>query len=194
MKIEAAVVDDRLAVHVTLKNESNETLFLLNWTFDWYGLLGIHEMDAGKNRKTARPTRELAYACLGTHGELVLLNGWGPDIPPGISATAPRRPYATRLAVGETYRGSIRQSLPIHEWHAHEIPSPAPTQPVRTRSVRYQLEYFRESVCKPAVVEHVSFPGAFKAHGYPREHFEARAELVEPITVLQRTDAIDRFG
>ncbi len=194
MEIRAGLEGEHLAVQVTLKNEGTESLYLLNWTFDYFGLLELPEMNATLSKKTARPTRELAYACLGPRDELVLLNGFEPSFPRHLSPTQPRRPYATRLAAGETYRGTVRQKMPIREWHPYNGPSTAATSPARARTVRYRLEALRETSCLETPREHVNFQGAYIVNGRSKEVFEAIDRLDPPIEVLRRSDKFERFG
>jgi hypothetical protein len=195
MQIKARIQGDRIVVQLTFKNETNETLYLMNWLFDYFGMLGIPEMDASHSAKTARPTRELAYACVGPRNELVFLNGFGPSAPSGlISATAPRWPYGSRLPPGETYTGTVWQKLPICEWYANKAPRSSPTQLVRTREIRYRLEALRESACREPAKEHVNFPGAYSVRGRTSDFFEAIDHLDEPLELLKRTDKFSRFG
>lgn len=193
MHLTAAVEHGVLTVKLTVRNDFDETIYLMNWLFDWYGLLGIPELDAAKNRKHARPTRELAHVRLGSHGQLVLFQGFSPEPYGDVSATQPRHPYGTRLGKGQVFRGELTQPLPPQEWHAYEPPSAKPTQSVRTRTIDYRLDVLRESVCFAPAREHPSFPGAFVVNGHPADTLRATTQLDEPITVLQRTDKIERF-
>ncbi len=194
MQIAAQLTSNHLSIQITVTNELAETLYLQNWLFDWYGQLGVPELDKSANMDAA-PTRDISYACLGKHGELVLLSGDGPERPDGLDEYAPRLPYATRLRPGETYQGRLRLSLPIREWSAYEGPQTTPTQPIRSRKIRYRLETVGESAFKGAdVVEHVNFRGAFRAGSAPCTFIEATTQVDEPFTILQRTDRFQRFG
>jgi len=194
MKIEARVDSNHLVVEVTFESTISEPLYLRHWLSDWYGLLGIPEMNATTNPKTAGFTRELAYACTGAPGELVLLNADGPSFPPGIAPARPRVPESTRLLPGARVSWKIRLPLPMREWHAYEPPRDQPTRRVSADRVRYKLEAIRESQCRHRPVkEFVNFPGVFQARGIGEE-YEASAALAEPIVLLQRTDAFERFG
>jgi hypothetical protein len=194
MKIQASVNTTHLSVQVQVANDLEEPLYLQHWIQDWYGLLGIPEMNATTNRKTAGFTRELAYACVGQAGELVLLSGEGPAPPPHIMMTQPRVPQSTRLMPGASESWTIRLPLPIREWYAYATPRDQPTRSVAVQAVRYRLETLRESQCRRVPVkEFVNFPGIFQAYGLGDVR-EATAQLPTPITVLQRTDAFERFG
>ncbi len=193
MEIQATVNATGLVVKMTARNDFAEPIYLMNWLFDWYGLLGVHELDAAKNRKHARPTRELSHVRLGSHGQLVLFQGFSPEPYGDIAASQPRHPFGTRLRKGEVFRGELTQPLPPQEWHAYEPPSAKATQTVRTRSVHYRLDVLRESVCFALAREHPSFPGAFVVNGHPMDTLRSSTQLDEPITVMQRTDSVQRF-
>jgi hypothetical protein len=193
LKIEARIEGARILVVVTAKNGLDETLYLQNWLFDWYGLLGIPELHKNEN-KNAPPTRELAFTALSGPGEMLLLSGDGPPPADGILPYSPRVPYATRLSPNETYQGRIVVPLPVLEWHAYDMPQFEPTRKVRVRSVRYRLETVRESHCKTRPREHVSFKGVFIARSVPSEILEARAFLPQDVELLERTDNFKRFG
>jgi hypothetical protein len=177
-----------LLVDVVVANSSKEVLYLQNWLYDWYGLLGKIE------RKHARPSREVAYACLGEQKELVLLSGYGPGPQEGLLLYALRRPYATRLPAGETYRGTLKVPLPAVEWYAYSGPQGKPTRPVSTWTVRYVLEAVRESHLSEPASEHRIFKGAYVCSRRASDILQARAHLEREIVILERTDPMKRFG
>ena len=195
MKIAAKIESDRLVVDVEVTNELDEPLYLKHWNLDWYGLLGIPEMDANKNPQTAFWTRELAYVCMGSASEVVLFNGKGPGPPPGIDVFAPRWPQSTRLPPKQTFHGTLRLPLPLREWHAHAAPRSTHVKPAAATQLRYRLETLCESHCRELPVKEApSAPGLYRANGHPVQILEASVPLPAPITVLQRTDHFERFA
>jgi hypothetical protein len=193
LKIEAHIEGARVAVLVTVRNGLDEPLYLQNWLFDWYGLLGVPELDANQNWN-ALPTRGLAFTAHGAPGEMLLLSGDGPLPPLGVSVFEPRIPYATRLLAGQTYQGRIVVPLPVREWHAYEPPEFEPSRKVLVRILRYRLETVRESHCRTPPREHVNFKGAFVVREVPSEILQATALLPRDVELLERTDNFQRFG
>ena len=193
MKVLVHVEKDRLVVDVTVTNDLDEPLYLQHWLFDWYGLLGRPEMHDNERPQTAFWTRELAFVCLGSGAEVVLLNGEGPPPDPLISVFEPRRPASTRLMPRQTFRGSLRLPLPLSEWHAYSDLEREKVRPVTVTQLRYRLGTLRKSACVP-VWQAPNAPGIFVAYGHPREILEATVPLPIPITVLQRMDDFQRFG
>lgn len=203
MQISAQTTASHLLVDVQLRNEFEEPIYLQHWLMDWYGLLGIPEMHAGKNRKTAGFTRELAYVCTGAPGEVVLLNGDGPSpavvpgsqgiLQPRLMPTVPRLPECSRLPPNAELQWSIKLPLPLCEWFAYEPPVATLTRPVQVHSLRYRLEFIRKSKLRGEPTEFVNFPGIFQARG-DSESLEAVTALPTPVTVQQRTDPFQRFA
>lgn len=213
MRIEARIEKDALSFEVEVTNTAHEPLYLQNWLSDWYGLLGVPELNESLNPHAPR-VRQLAYVCLGPRGEAVLLNGDGPDhrraeFPPRDPATqsfqeyvnatcrcsgplVPRLPRATRLSPGETFKGEIRLPLPLVEWSAYAPPRKEPTVPVTVFTLRYCLEAALESESRRAPSPVPATPGAWHIHSATT--FEQTIALPEPITLLRRTDYFARFG
>jgi len=195
MKITARLEGSRLAVDVEHTNSLEEPLYIKHWLLDWYGLLGIPEMNAVTSPHTARWTPELAFVCIGAPSEVVLFSGDGPKPPLGINVYAPRVPESTRLLPKQTFRGTVRLPLPLREWHAYDGLDIDPVRPVVVTQLRYRLETIAESACsRQPVRELPNAPGVFRAYGHPVEILEASVPLPEPITVLQRTDHFERFA
>jgi hypothetical protein len=193
VKIDAEVHETHVAIHVEVENAFGETVYLLNWLWDWYGVLGDPKLHATRTNRTAPPTREIAYACINAPAELVLLNGLGPESPSRVEIARPRVPYATRLRAGEVHRGTIRQPLPVREWYAYDPPADNPARVLQIRTIRYKLEVVRESAGKGPVTELKNFPGLFQAAGNRSETQEAVVALSSPLTALYRTDSFQRF-
>lgn len=203
MQISAQVAKGQLTVDVQLRNQLDEPIYLQHWLMDWYGLLGIPEMHAGKNRKTARFTRELAYVCTGAPGEVVLLNGDGPSpalvvgsqgvLQPRLMPTVPRLPESSRLLPNAELKWAIKLPLPLCEWFAYEPPVATPTRAVQVHTLRYRLDFIRKSKLRSEPTEFVNFPGIFQARG-DSESVAAVTTLATPITVQQRTDPFQRFA
>jgi hypothetical protein len=189
MKISLETTATTLLVNVKVANIWDEVVYLANYLFDWFGILGDPELNYQRNR-SAPPTRSLAFLCL--QGKTALLLQGDPPPPPlGISVFEPRLPLATRLAPGDTYAGTIKVPLPLLEWSAYQSPEMEHTRAVPVKSVKLRLEYTRHSTCDHAK-EHSYFRGTWEISGNT-ESLEATASIDVPVVLLERTDAFKRF-
>jgi hypothetical protein len=193
MKIEVTTHGRRLRVRTYFTNPTDEEVFVMDRMHDWYGVLQDPALDWFTNRKAPPPPTALAYVCLGAEGEVVLLSGMGPGPDAGVSPMQPRTPFATRVEPRTHYTNVIELPLPLVEWHAHEPPEREPTRQVTVTRLRYQLEWIRRSAASD-LKQVQGWPGIWRAYGSPFETAEGRAELLNPIQLLARTDPFRRFG
>jgi len=189
MKIALVVSHKAVVVDVTITNAWSEKLYIANYNFDYYGLLGEFKHDYSRNHN-ALPTRSLAYASI--DGEtLTLLQGNGPPPPPDIQVIAPRLALYSRLLPAETVTERIQVPLPICEWDAYNDPEVDGAIEVDVSRVSLSVEYLRESMTQ-SITPHPSFRDVFDISGYPRGKLTASADLPKAVKGHKRPKAPKR--
>jgi len=168
---------DRLRIDFTCTNQGRLPLF-------------VYTRVAGMPHQ-ALPHR--AYTAYREADEALHLFLGIPPIPKGLRVYAKIVPFATLLRPGQRHADYLDVPIPAPEWQAYyDLPGAGDVETVQARRVVVSTEFFGEpQLIRPAKWD--ANAGGFRALGAPPRRAAATIELSEPLAVLKRRDAFERF-